>query len=108
MMRYYTLIPLLAIAFLPACGSRDAGKVAASDPGAALVQNVCKDCHGPNGQGQGRFPRLAGRSAEELATLLRQYKSGHKSVNMSDTMRPFAQALSDQQIDQVAAYLAAQ
>ena len=102
------LITLLALAGLTACSDRHPAATATNDPGAAKVENVCKDCHGPRGQGQGRFPRLAGRPADELATLLRRYKSGHKSGNMSDTMRPFAQALTDKEIDQVAAYLATQ
>lgn len=102
-MRY--AIVLSCLVGLSACGG-PAPEPEASDPGAAQYRSVCQDCHGPEGAGQGRFPKLAGRPAGELAGLLRQYKSGHKSVNMSDTMRPFAQALSEAQIDQVAAWLA--
>lgn len=101
------LIALTALAGLAACGNPEgAGKTVAGDPGAAKFNSVCKDCHGPDGQGMGRFPKLAGRPADQLAARLRQYKSGHKSENMSDTMRPFAQALSEPEIDQVAAWLA--
>lgn len=108
MMHYRHLLPLLALTALTACGGTDSGKAVNKDPGAAKFESVCKDCHGPLGQGQGRFPKLAGRPADELAARLRLYKSGHKSENMSDTMRPFAQALSDKEIDQVAGWLAKQ
>ncbi|NTV95382.1 MAG: c-type cytochrome [Thiobacillus sp.] len=97
------LIAIAVLSGLAACGG---GQETATDPGATKFNSVCKDCHGPDGQGQGRFPKLAGRPAEQLAAKLRQYKSGHKSENMSDTMRPFAQTLSETEIDQVAAWLA--
>jgi cytochrome c553 len=103
------LFALAALAGLAACGSPDATpQNAASDPGAVKFASVCKDCHGAQGEGLGRFPKLAGRPAEELAARLRQYKSGKKTEGMSDTMRPFAQAMSMQEIDQVAAWLATQ
>lgn len=101
------VIALLALAGLAACGDRTpAGNTIPADPGAAKFKSVCQDCHGPQGEGRGIFPRLAGRPAAELAARLRQYKSGHKIGNMSDAMKPFAMALSDQEIDQVATWLA--
>ncbi|MDD4881336.1 MAG: c-type cytochrome [Gallionellaceae bacterium] len=103
----HRFIYCIVLAGLAACGGQKPAATA-SAAGEAKFASVCQDCHGPRGQGQGRFPKLAGRPAAELATRLRQYKAGHKSGNMSDTMRPFAQALSEQEIDQVAAYLAAQ
>lgn len=101
-------LTLLALAGLAACGSPDPAAKADADPGAAKYASVCQDCHGAGGEGKGRFPRLAGRPADQLAARLRQYKSGHKIEGMSDAMRPFAQAMSEQQIDQVAAWLATQ
>ena len=100
-------LTLLALALLAGCGGQEDQK-AAADSGATKFASVCKDCHGVHGEGKGRFPRLAGRPADELAARLRQYKSGHKIEGMSDTMRPFALALSEQEIDQVAAWLAQQ
>lgn len=100
----YRSAAILALCGLAAC-SQD---TAAPDPGAVKFASVCKDCHGERGEGRGIYPRLAGRPADELAARLRQYKSGHKTERMSDAMRPFALALSEQEIDQVAAWLAAQ
>ncbi|MFA5081025.1 MAG: c-type cytochrome [Hydrogenophilaceae bacterium] len=102
----HRFIAIAALSGLAACGGEK--PAATTDPGASKFASVCQDCHGPRGQGLGRFPKLAGRPAEELAARLRQYKTGHKSGDMSDTMRPFAQAMSEQEINQVAAYLATQ
>ena len=106
------LLCCLALAGLAACdGEPPAGASAEADTlrlGEEKFQSVCATCHGRDGLGQGIFPSLAGRPADELAARLRQYKTGHKTGNMSDTMKPFAMALSDQQIDQVSAWLAAQ
>jgi len=41
---------------------------ATTDPGASKFASVCQDCHGPRGQGLGRFPKLAGRPAVALAS----------------------------------------
>ncbi len=100
-----TFPALVALAALTVCGQQ-APETPPTDPGAAKFVSVCQDCHGPDGQGMNRYPKLAGRTADELAARLRQYKSGHKSENMSDTMRPFAQALTEAEIDQVATWLA--
>jgi cytochrome c553 len=99
------VLAVIALAALAGCGRQDASTTA---EGKTKFDSVCRDCHGDRGQGRGIYPRLAGRPADELATRLRQYKSGHKTSDMSDTMRPFAQALSEREIDQLAAYLAAQ
>jgi len=99
------LIALVALAGLAGCGGE---KAEIADPGKAKFQAVCQDCHGERGQGRGVYPRLAGRPADELAARLLQYKTGHKTGYMSDTMRPFALALTESEIDQVAAWLATQ
>lgn len=100
------LIVVVALAALAGCDGKEPPSAIAE--GKAKFDSVCRDCHGDQGMGRGIYPRLAGRPADELAARLRQYKSGHKTSNMSDTMRPFAQALSEREIDQLAAYLAAQ
>jgi cytochrome c553 len=103
----FALIMLPLLAGLSACG-REAAAPVSNEPGAAKFASICQDCHGERGQGRNLYPGLAGRPAEELAARLRQYKSGHKIEGMSDAMRPFAQALSEQEIDQVSAWLARQ
>lgn len=95
-----------AIGCLAGCGEPPPSWT--DDAGAMKYASVCRDCHGAGGEGRGIYPRLAGRPAEEIAGLLRHYKSGRKTDHMSDTMRPFAQALGEQEIDQIAAWLARQ
>ena len=67
---------------------------------------LCAACHGPQGQGStAGFPRLAGQNAGYLAQALAKFKDKSRA---SDIMQPVAQGLSDDQIQQLAAYFAAQ
>jgi cytochrome c553 len=66
----------------------------------------CLGCHGREGAGQGVFPKLAGKPAAELAAKLRDYRAGKTVGSQSATMMPFAKALTDVEIDALAAYLA--
>jgi cytochrome c553 len=52
------------------------------------------------------FPKLAGQSAEMLATKLRDYRAGKTLGEQSAMMIPTAQALSDADIDAMASYIA--
>lgn len=63
----------------------------------------CLACHGVDGAGNDAagFPRLAGLDAGYLARQLRDYRDGRRS---DPIMLPNAANLSDQQIDDVAAY----
>jgi cytochrome c553 len=78
----------------------------AVNPGKLRYVAVCQGCHGLNGEGQGPFAKLAGRPAEELAKLLRDYRAGTPVGPQSATMMPFAKALTDADIDAIAEYLA--
>lgn len=66
---------------------------------------ICLGCHGKDGQGQGPFPRLAGRPAPELAALLKDYRAGRVRSPQSDIMKPFADPLTDAEIEALAGYL---
>jgi len=67
---------------------------------------VCFSCHGPNGNSQNpAWPRLAGQSAVYIAEQLHLFKAG---VRQNPVMQPLAATLSDQDIDNVAVYFAAQ
>jgi cytochrome c553 len=83
---------------------------APADPGAKLGKikygSVCAGCHGQQGQGQASFPKLAGQAAEQIASKLRDYKAGKEIGPQSAMMIPTAQALSDEEIDALAKYIA--
>jgi cytochrome c553 len=67
---------------------------------------VCASCHGPNGNSiNPEWPRLAGQSAVYIASQLRLFKAG---VRPNPMMMPMATGLSDQDIDDLAAYYEAQ
>ncbi len=130
-MQAKTLIALLALAALAACGKEEpaapAGQAAAPAPAAqppaataaapgianAVTEHgrikygsVCAGCHGKNGEGSGMFPKVAGQSAEALAAKLRDYKAGKQMGAQTAMMAANAQNLSEEDIDALAAYMA--
>jgi cytochrome c553 len=67
---------------------------------------VCFSCHGPNGNSQNpAWPRLAGQNAVYIAEQLHLFKD---DVRKNPVMQPMAAGLSDQDIDNVAVFFAAQ
>ena len=70
---------------------------------------ACEQCHGPGGMGVGaNFPPLAGQSANYLASQLKAFRSGSRHNDPMGLMRTISQSLSDQDIDAVAHWFAAQ
>jgi cytochrome c553 len=114
------VVALIAMTALTACGDKAEVAPAAApqttapepietpavNPGKLKYLAVCQGCHGRDGQGQGSFAKLAGRPAEELVKLLRDYRAGTPVGPQSATMMPFAKALTDAEIDSIADYLA--
>lgn len=83
-----------------AAGDYDAGKIKAY---------TCTGCHGivgyKNTYPTYHVPRIAGQNKEYLVIALQGFKSGerdHKTMNLQ------AEALSDQDIEDIAVYLATQ
>ena len=62
---------------------------------------VCAGCHGDRGQGIAPNPALAGKPEADLVKALKDFKSGRPSV-----MHGLAASLSDQEIENLAAYYA--
>ena len=79
-------------------GSADAGKGKAA---------VCGACHGTDGNSASpQFPKLAGQNASYIAAQLAAFKANTQRQN--PIMHGQAQALSEQDMQDVAAYFAAQ
>ena len=77
---------------------------AAGDAAAGKAKaKTCAGCHGANGLGSGANPKLAGKSEADIAQALKDYKSGKRANPM---MKTFAAPLSDQDIENLAAYYA--
>lgn len=79
--------------------------VAGLDVPPGAVMTTCRRCHGEDGagRGEGAFPRLAGQRPDYLAKALRAYAAGRRK---SGVMQPMAAALSDETVDELAAYYA--
>lgn len=92
--------PFLVSAAALLLASQAAG---AADAAAGKAKGaVCFACHGAHGIGtQPLYPNLAGQKAEYLAKSLKGFKSGERK---DPTMNAMAAALSDADIDNLAAY----
>jgi cytochrome c5 len=66
----------------------------------------CAGCHGPAGQGMGIFPKIAGQSADYVAGRLKQYRANEMVGPNSMLMIPQALGLSEDDIANLAAYIA--
>jgi cytochrome c553 len=99
-----TLLPIaIAAAALAAASTVHAADLAA---GQAKAKEVCAACHGLDGNSPTPdYPRLAGQYPDYLAKALRDYKSGRRK---NPIMAGFAGALSKSDIENLAAYYAAQ
>jgi cytochrome c553 len=69
----------------------------------ATLAHQCAICHGATGISRTNFPNLAGQYAEAIYKQLSDFKSG---ARVNATMSPFAQALTDQGMRDVADYYA--
>lgn len=99
-----TLAATLGLALALAAGNAHAaGDVEAGKQKAA----VCQACHGPdgNGIGDGQYPLIAGQYADYLVFALKSYKIG---TRQNAIMSGFVAPLSDQDMEDLAAYFASQ
>jgi cytochrome c553 len=97
----------LALAAVFAAAAASAGAQSAHlDAGKARAAEVCAACHGADGNSTAAdFPKLAGQHRDYLEKALRDYKSGQRK---NAIMQGFAAALSKDDIENLAAYYAAQ
>jgi cytochrome c553 len=75
----------------------------------ATKAGACAACHGLDGNAmQQNAPRIAGMPERYIASQLALFKSGERSTGMAAVMKPFADALSAQDMRDVGAYFATQ
>jgi cytochrome c553 len=97
---------LVALATVAAFGAGDAASAADIAAGKAKATEICAACHAADGNSPTQdFPKLGGQYGDYLAKALRDYKSGDRK---NPIMAGFAQALSRQEIENLAAYYASQ
>ncbi len=67
----------------------------------------CASCHGAAGQGGlNETPALAGQSVGSFVRTMRDYRTGRRITDANQGMRQFAERLTMQEIDELAAYYA--
>ena len=77
---------------------------ALSKQGATLFKRTCVACHGMQGQGMEKMPRLAGQPAEYIRKALKRFRSNDPS-RAGSVMLGIASQLSDNDIEALASYL---
>jgi len=98
--------PVLGLLAMMMLGAASAALAADLKAGEAKVKTVCQACHGADGNSQNAdYPKLGGQYPDYLAKALRDYKSGARK---NPIMGAFAGTLSTADIENVAAYYAAQ
>jgi len=65
----------------------------------------CVNCHGKAGKGASSYPKIAGNEPSYTIEKLRAYREGIKQGPNSSLMIMFAKPLTDEEIDNLAAYL---
>ncbi len=78
-----------------------AALAASAPPGAAS----CSGCHPAGAKVETPVPRLAGRSAADIAAAMRAFRSGERSGTV---MGRIAKGFSDDEVQAIAAWYAAQ
>jgi cytochrome c553 len=101
----FVVSAVLTISMLGVMHSAVAGDVAAGE--ATYSAKGCMGCHGPAGNSPNpdMFPKTAGKEEGYLAAQLKAFRSGERSNPM---MSPMAGGLTDEEIANLSAFLAAQ
>ena len=94
------------IALFISCVCTVLGAYAAGDPALGKKKSVmCASCHGQAGKAVAPiYPNLAGQNAPYLVSSLKAYKAKQRSGGQAPIMYGMAAALSDQDIENLAAY----
>ncbi len=91
------------IAYVPP-GSLKRGRALVATGGANGKTIICATCHGPNLKGLKNVPSIAGRSPSYIVRQLYDMKSGARSGDASQQMKPVVANLSLYDIIDIAAY----
>lgn len=103
-MKNKLMIATLALSASLAGTTALAGDAAAGKAKAA----ICETCHGPDGTAQKikTYPSLAGQNEAYLVSAMQAYKAKQRSGGMAVVMQSQAVGLSQQDIENLAAYYA--
>ena len=73
--------------------------------GEARYQKSCVSCHGKAGKGAASYPKISGNPVSYTTEKLRAYREGIKQGPNSALMIMMAKPLTDEEIENLAAYL---
>mgnify|MGYP002622148558 CR=1 FL=1 len=79
--------------------------LAAEDLEARGWAATCTGCHGTNGRSTGKIPSIAGRPQSDIVRLMREFRDGSRAATV---MHQHAKGYSDDQVERIAAFFAAQ
>jgi len=65
----------------------------------------CHACHGPAGKGVSSYPKISGNPIEYTREKLKAYRAGQKIGPNSGLMIMMAKPLTDEEIENLSAYL---
>ena len=100
MFKSIVLFSIVLVCTLPS--SAVAGDPAAGDK---RYHQSCHACHGPAGKGVSSYPKVSGNSIEYTREKLRAYRAGQKIGPNSGLMIMMAKPLTDEEIENLSAYL---
>jgi cytochrome c553 len=93
-----TAVVLATLSAAPAIGQ-------SPDTKARNIAATCANCHGTGGVSVAEIPSLAGRPRAEIVRLMQEFKSGARAATV---MNQLAKGYSDEQIEALAGWFAAQ
>jgi len=96
----HSLFPALLLALPFAAAAQGA------DPNLARnLAATCANCHSATGNSQPGMPAIVGQSRENLLRALKEFKEGKRPATI---MHQLSKGYTDEQLDMIAAYFAAQ
>lgn len=104
-MKTNTLLARIALFGLIGMGSTAIAAPPIDMEAAKALAQTCQACHGADGNSAAPiYPRLAGQYADYLARALHEYRDGGR---INPIMAVYVEKLSDQDINNLAAYFSA-
>lgn len=84
----------------------DAGKKLYEDGNTESGVPACMGCHQPKGEGNDRYPRLAGQHQAYTQQQMADFKAGVRNNDKAKVMRAVAERMTEQEMKAVSEYIA--
>ncbi len=67
--------------------------------------DACTKCHGNEGEGTAKYPRINGQHPQYLVQELKRFKSGERNNDINEEMRKIARQLTELEMSALAQYI---